>query len=60
MLSVIASCFILQVANPFSDIAAFLFHTEEYVVRMMLIKMNSNMLMKLDCSPAFFSQKGLF
>lgn len=60
MLSVIASCFILQIANPFSDIAAFLCHTEECVVCMMLSKIKLNMLMKLGCSRALFSQEGLF
>lgn len=57
MLSVITSCSILQVANPFSDTAAFLCHTEECVVWMMLSKIKSNMLMKVGCSPALFSQK---
>lgn len=57
MVSVIGGCFILQVANPFSDIAAFLCHTEECVVWVKLSKMESSMLMKLGCLPAFFSQK---
>lgn len=57
MVSVIGCWFILQVANPFPDIAAFLCHTEECVVWVMLSKMESNMLTKLGCLPAFFSQK---
>lgn len=60
MLSVIASYLIKQVANPFSDIAGFPFHAEECVVWMMFSKIKSNMLMNFGCSPAFFSQKGLF
>lgn len=42
MLSVIASCFILQVANPFSGIAAFLCHSEECIAWTMLSEIESN------------------
>lgn len=58
MSSVIASCFILQAANPFSDIAAFLCHSEERIeCGRCLVKSNQLTVMKLGCSPVFFSQK---
>lgn len=59
MLPLIAYCFILQAANPFSDIKAFLCHSEECIVWTMLSEIKSSYEAWLLPSRVL-SKKGIF
>lgn len=60
-LSVIASCFILQADNIFSDIAVFLCHSEECIVWMMLSEIKSSSSYEARLLPSLvLSKKGIF
>lgn len=61
MLSVIASCFILQAANPFSDTEAFLCDSEECTVWTMLSEIKSTNSYEIWPLPSLvLSKKGIF
>lgn len=61
MLSIIASCFILQVANHFSGIAAFLCYSEECIVWTILSEIKSNNNYEAWLLPSLvLSKKGIF